>query len=123
MSDRPAAILLAEPEEAVRESVEIILTDEGYDCQTVCSAFCLIQAIRRRKFDLIITDISMVYGHIENILSSVKRHSAPPPPILITLSYERIGDMLTLTKSGVNEYLLKPFQFEDLIGRIQKIIT
>lgn len=115
-------ILLAEPEEATRESVEMILTDEGYDCYTVCDSESLLRAIHIHRYDLIIADINIVHAEIREILSALGQYPARSP-ILVTLTYERIGEMLELIKFGVTEYLLKPFPFEDLVERVEKLIS
>lgn len=121
MPDR-TIIILAEAEEAIRESIEMILTDEGYDCHTVRDYTSLLQAIPACKSDLIIVDINIIYADIEEFLSTLQQYS-PHPPILVTLTYERIGDMLDMVKFGVSEYLLKPFPFEEMVERVEKLIT
>lgn len=114
-------ILLAEPEEAIRESIEMILIDEGYDCHAVADPRALLRAIKIHQSDLIITDIQMIYSNIEEVLAALQ-HYPKVPPIIVTLTYERIGDLLKLMKYDVNEYILKPFIFEDMVDRISHML-
>ncbi len=114
-------ILLAEPEEAIRESIEMILIDEGYDCHPVSHTRALMQAISIHNSDLIIADVGMIYDSIEEILDAQKKYS-DFPPFLVTLSYEQVRDMLYLMKFGITEYLIKPFPFDEMTSRIRKIL-
>lgn len=114
-------ILIAEPEEAIRESIEMVLIDEGYDCHAVSDTDSLIRAIHLHESNLIIADIHLIHDKIEEILEAIQQYPHSPP-ILVTMTYERIRDMLDLIRFGVGEYLLKPFQFEEMIDRVHKII-
>ena len=115
-------ILLAEPEEAIRESIEMVLIDEGYDCHGVTDTESLVRAIHIHDSDLIIADIQLLHPGIQNILAAISEYP-DPPPILVTLTYERIRDMLELIKFGLGEYLLKPFQFEEMLERVQRLLS
>ena len=121
MSNRPM-IIVAEAEKAVRESMEMILIDEGYDCHAVADSQALLRAIHLHGCDLIIADITLIHRSIESVLLALQSYSDSPPPILVTLCYERIRDMLHLMKFKVTEYLIKPFNFDDMLERISQMI-
>lgn len=116
-------IILAEPEEAIRVSIEMVLIEEGYDCHAVSNPQSLLQAVETYQSDLIIGDISILYDHIQEILSIQNRnHRSDPPSFLVMLSYEQVHDMLYLMKYGITQYLTKPFQFEEMTSRIQHML-
>lgn len=115
-------ILLAEPEEAIRESIEMVLIDEGYDCHAVADAESLMRAIHIHDSDIIIADVHLIHPEAQKILAIISEYS-DPPPILVTLTYERIRDMLELIKFGIGEYLLKPFQFEEMLERVHRLLS
>lgn len=122
ISDIPT-ILLAEPEEAIRVSIEMILIEEGYDCHAVSHPQSLLQAVETYNSDLIIADVDILYGHIEEILSIQSRsHDSEPPNFLVILSYEQVEDMLYLMQFGITQYLVKPFQFEEMTNRIRHML-
>lgn len=117
-------ILLAEPEDAVRESIEIILIEEGYDCHSVSNTPTLIQALQTYNTDLIIADVNLVYDNIKEILNILNScHRPDRPEFMVMLSYEQIRDMLYLMKFGITDYLIKPFSFEEMIDRVQRMTT
>lgn len=114
-------ILIAEPERAIRESIEMILADEGYHCITSRNFDAMLKDIYLNTFDIIIADINLLSDNLDELNKAIHAHTSPPV-ILITLSYEQIRDLLPLMKFGINEYLLKPFLFDDLLERIERII-
>lgn len=122
MPDR-AMILIADAEDAIRESIEMVLTDEGYDCHAVQDTGSILRAIDIHESDLIIVDIDLIYPDVETVLKALRQFDESPPPIIVTLNYERIGDMMSLVKFGVSEYLLKPFLFEEMTERIEKLLN
>jgi len=121
MSEK-AMILLAEPEEAIRESIEMVLLDEGYDCHAVSDTEALLRAIHIHDSDLIIADVHLIHQEARKILETLDEY-ANPPTIMVTLNYERIRDMLDLIKFGIGEYLLKPFQFEEMLDRVHRLLS
>jgi len=78
MSNQPM-ILVAEPEEAVRESIQITLIEEGYDCHAVCDTVSLLRAIRIHNSNLIIADVHIIYDRIQEILDTQNHYSTVPP--------------------------------------------
>ena len=114
-------ILIAEPEEAIRESIEMILLDEGFDCHAVADTEALLRAIHIHDSDLIIADVHLLHQEAQTILAALDEYNTPPP-ILVTLTYERIRDMMELIKYGIGEYLLKPFQFEEMLERVHRLL-
>lgn len=121
MPDR-AMILIAEAEDAIRESIEMVLIDEGYDCHSVHDTESLLRAINIHSSDLIVVDIDLIYPDVEEMLDALHQFEDSPPPIIVTLNYERIGDMLSLIRFGVSEYMLKPFLFEEMTERIERLL-
>ena len=113
-------VLLAEPEEAIRESIEMILIDEGYDCHAVSNTQSLMQAISIHNSDLIIADVGIINDNIQEIMNVQNKYSEIPP-FLVTLSYEQVQHMIYLMRFGITEYLIKPFQFQEMTLRIREI--
>ncbi|MCW9707297.1 response regulator transcription factor [Fodinibius salsisoli] len=116
-------ILVAEPEETIRVSIEMILIEEGYDCHAVSHPQSLLRAVEAYNSDLIIADVDILYDYIEEVLSLQSRsHNSEPPGFLVILSYEQVQDMLYLMQFGITEYLIKPFRFEEMTNRIRHML-
>ncbi|HYW35201.1 MAG TPA: response regulator [Balneolaceae bacterium] len=120
MSKQPV-ILLAEPEATIRESVEMILTDEGYTCRTVSDTDSLLDSLYIHPSDLIIADVQLFSEEIQQIILILDRHKSRPPT-LITLGYDQLHHMSALKEFDVSEYIIKPFHFEDMLERVQQLL-
>jgi len=114
-------ILLAEPEAAIRESVEMILTEEGYTCRTVPDTESLLSSLYIHPSDLIIADVQLFSEEIQNITLILDRHKNRPP-MLITLGYDQLHHVDTLKKFDITDYILKPFHFEEMLERIKQLL-
>ena len=114
-------ILVAEPEEAIREAIQYILNEEGYQCDVVSDKKSLDLKCAVRNYQLIIVDIKVILNQIEDFTAVLQERDSRPP-VLVTLHYEEIGEMHDLMQHGIGDYMLKPFQFDDLLERIQKLI-
>ena len=79
-------------------------------------------AVRDIRPDLVISDITLVRGQAKQI-SSLLDTCNDTPCLLITLNYQYIGDMFDLLQLGITEYLLKPFQFDEMIEWVEMMLA
>ena len=122
MLDTKPSILLVEDEENLHEALKMNLELEGY---TVTSAFdgaAAMQAVQNEYFDLIILDVMIPqidgFGVTQNI-----RLTNTDVPILILSAKNTSADRVTGLKRGADDYLTKPFNLEELLLRVQKLIN
>ena len=54
-----AKILIVDDEKAIRESLEIVLKDEGYKAETAADGEEALEKLRTENYDVVITDIKM----------------------------------------------------------------
>jgi two-component system, OmpR family, alkaline phosphatase synthesis response regulator PhoP len=114
-------ILLTEDEVHLHETLKLNLEIEGY---TVTSAFTgteALKAVKQEYFDLIILDIMLPeidgISVCENI--RVQQNSVP----ILMLSAKNTGqDRVTGLRKGADDYLTKPFNLEELLLRVNKLI-
>lgn len=114
-------ILIADPEEAIRDSLQLVLLDEGYDSAVAASQPIMLEMIRKQPYDLIIADVSMLSTNVDKFKETVAS-SSPLSEILVTTSYEDLSYILALMHYGIMEYIIKPFEFDELITRIRKLL-
>lgn len=116
-----ANILLAEDEENLHEALKLNLEMEGY---TVTSAFDgneALKAIANEYFDLIIMDIMMPEVDGISVLETI-RVNANEVPVLILSAKNSSADRVLGLKKGADDYLTKPFNLEELLLRVSKLI-
>lgn len=122
MTQAIANILLAEDEENLHEALKLNLEMEGY---TVTSAFdgnAALKAIGNEYFDLIILDIML--PEVDGIsITETVRVNANEVPILILSAKNSSADRVLGLKKGADDYLTKPFNLEELLLRVAKLIN
>lgn len=121
MSPNKLSVLLVEDEENLHEALKLNLELEGYEITSAYDGQEALQKIEQEYFDLIIMDV-MLPG-IDGI--SVTEHirlQNNEVPILILSAKNTSADRVTGLKKGADDYLTKPFNLEELLLRVQKLI-
>lgn len=119
-------ILVIDDDVLVRKSVEKLLKKEAYEVVSVESAHLAVEEIKKRKFDLVISDIRMpgkngidAVKEIRSILCQDLKDDLALPIIFIT-GYAELGQELRAEKLG--EVLLKPFDLNNLLITIREYL-
>jgi len=129
-------ILYVEDDEDTRNLVKEILEKEGYEVATACNGKECLSSLEKEKPDLILLDMMLPdmsgWDIFNKILSYGRRYRAEhrihdKTPLVrvaflsvIPVSEERL---IKLREYGVLDYIMKPFDKEDLIRRINRILT
>jgi two-component system alkaline phosphatase synthesis response regulator PhoP len=121
MAAENKTILLIEDEEHISNLIQLNLELEGYIVHHVVTAEEGIQFISRNGVDLVVSDV-MLPG-ISGIEASQKiKRIKPDIPILMVSALGQSTDRVNGLKSGADDYLSKPFNLEELILRVQKLV-
>ena len=116
-----ANILLAEDEENLHEALKLNLEMEGYSVTSAYDGNEALKAINNEYFDLIIMDIMM--PELDGIsVTEMVRVNANEVPILILSAKSSSADKVLGLKKGADDYLTKPFNLEELLLRVSKLI-
>jgi len=119
-SQRPS-ILLVEDEENLHEALKLNLELEGYEVTSAFDGNKALQAVQDEYFDLIILDLML--PEIDGIsVMETMRVQRIEFPILILSAKNNNADKVLGLKKGADDYLTKPFNLEELLLRIQKLI-
>jgi two-component system, OmpR family, alkaline phosphatase synthesis response regulator PhoP len=114
-------ILLAEDEENIRELVKMNLELEGYEVVTANNGKKAVQHFHEQHFDLIVLDVMMPEIDGFQVAEQIRLNNLDVPIIMLTAK-DSPQDRITGLKRGADDYLTKPFQLEELLLRIQKLI-
>lgn len=115
------SILLVEDEENLHEALKLNLELEGYSITSAFDGAAALKAISNEYFDLIILDIMLPEMDGLAVTESI-RISNNEIPILILSAKNSSADRVTGLKKGADDYLTKPFNLEELLLRVQKLI-
>lgn len=116
-----ANILVVEDEENLHEALKLNLEMEGYE---VTSAFDGVEALKKisnEYFDLIIMDIMLPEIDGISVTENVRVNNNEVPILILSARNSSIDRVLGL-KKGADDYLTKPFNLEELLLRVDKLI-
>jgi putative nucleotidyltransferase with HDIG domain len=114
-------VLVVDDEEAIREVVSTLLDAQGYRC-TVCSNGRLaLEAFRNDTFDLVLSDIVMPEMDGLRLLGELRNFDPDVPVIMVTAMHD-ISIALEAIRSGAYDYILKPFEKDQLHLSVRRAI-
>ncbi|MCF1717007.1 response regulator transcription factor [Flavihumibacter sp. RY-1] len=115
------SILLVEDEENLHEALKLNLELEGYEVSSAYDGLSAVKAVQQEYFDLVILDIMLPGMDGLTVLESIRiQHNEVP--ILILSAKNSSADRVTGLKKGADDYLTKPFNLEELMLRVHKLI-
>jgi two-component system, OmpR family, alkaline phosphatase synthesis response regulator PhoP len=120
MSSKPS-ILLAEDEENLHDALKLNLELEGYEVTSAYTGSVTLQKVQQEYFDLLILDVML--PDLDGIsITETIRVQNNDVPILILSAKNTGADRVLGLKKGADDYLTKPFNLEELLLRVQKLI-
>jgi two-component system alkaline phosphatase synthesis response regulator PhoP len=121
MANRKHTILLVEDEENLHEALKLNLELEGYEVSSSFDGATALQRIHQEHFDLIVLDIMLPEIDGIAVIESIRLQNIQVP-ILILSAKNSSADRVVGLKKGADDYLTKPFNLEELLLRVDKLI-
>ncbi|MFN7650574.1 MAG: sigma-54-dependent transcriptional regulator [Acidobacteriota bacterium] len=115
-------ILIIDDEEDIRESLETLLTLEGYTVELAPLANAGLRRMEQSTYDLVLLDLMMPDKSGMEVLAEVRQRDRTTPIFLIT-AYGSIDVAVQALKSGANDYFSKPWDNEKLLLEIERQIA
>ena len=121
MPDKKFSILLVEDEENLHEALKLNLELEGYEVTGAYDGAEALKAVQKEYFNLIILDVML--PELDGIIvCETIRLNNPDVPILILSAKNNSADRILGLKKGADDYMSKPFNLEELLLRVDKLI-
>ncbi len=114
-------ILIVEDNVTLSQMQKEWLTREGYDVTTAMDAAVARRHIRRRDFDLVLSDVRLPEGDGLSLLAWLKKEK-PAIPVVIMTEYASYPDAVKAIKMGAKDYLPKPVHRERLFGIVKELV-
>jgi two-component system, OmpR family, alkaline phosphatase synthesis response regulator PhoP len=121
MSQKKPSVLLVEDEEHLQDALKLNLELEGYEVTTASDGSAALKAVENEYFDLIIMDVMMPEMDGISATESIRLRKNDVP-ILILSAKNSSSDRVLGLKKGADDYLTKPFNLEELLLRVEKLI-
>ncbi len=115
------AILVADDESGVRDSLAEVLRDAGYVVETAVDGTAALEAIDGHDFSLVITDLQMPGADGLAVLR--KLHDVAPQTVpLVMTAHGSIESAVEALRGGAADYILKPVVFDDVLAKVARIL-
>ncbi len=118
-------VLVIEDEENIIELIKLGLRYEGFQVEAVSDGVEGVSTAQRISPDIVILDLGLPPGSIDG-LEVCRRLRVNPTtqdvPVLILTAKGEVEDRVAGLKIGADDYLTKPFSFEELVARIHAIL-
>ena len=121
MNGEPKRLLLVEDEETLRSTLRLNFELDGYDVTTAVRGSEALERIRGARFDGIVMDVMLPDVDGFTIAEQV-RLSNTEVPILLLTAKDTAQDRVMGLKKGADDYLTKPFNLEELLLRVSKLL-
>jgi putative nucleotidyltransferase with HDIG domain len=115
-------ILVVDDEESIREIVCAMLQNASYQCTQACSGKEALQLLQQDGgFQLILSDLMMPELDGVALLEAVKERNPELPVVMVTAVHD-ISVALAAIRYGAYDYLLKPFEREQLLAVVRRAL-
>jgi two-component system, NtrC family, response regulator PilR len=106
-------ILIVDDDRSIRDMMSIVLKKEGYAIIEAESAPIALSILKDGDIDLIISDIKMPEVSGIELLKKIKMIK-PELPVLLITAYSSTNDAVEVMRHGADDYIIKPFNLEEL---------
>src|SRR4051795_6265168 len=115
-------ILIVDDEEAIREIVASMLSIAGYRCQQAASGIEALAVLESgEEFELMLSDLMMAELDGIGLLERTKEKYPDMPVVMVTAVHD-ISVALAAIRNGAYDYLLKPFEREQLLATVRRAL-
>jgi len=115
------SILIVDDEAEIRESLETLLSSEGFQVESVESAEAGLRRLERKNYDLALLDLALPDRSGLEALPEMRRMD-PNLAVLVITAYGSIENAVAAMRGGADNYLTKPWDNEQLLAEIRTVI-
>ena len=117
-----ASILVIDDEAGIRESLEVLLTLEGYGVRTAMDGEQGLRILEVENFDLVLLDLALPGQSGLELLPQIKERQPETPVIMIT-AYGTVDNVVEAVRAGAENFVQKPWDNEKLMADIRSAVA
>src|SRR5881396_3143967 len=115
-------ILIVDDEETIREIVSSMLTSANFNCRQAASGMEALALLDSgEEFELMLSDLMMANLDGIGLLEKTKERFPDMPVVMVTAVHD-ISVALAALRNGAYDYLLKPFEREQLLATVRRAL-
>jgi DNA-binding NtrC family response regulator len=122
VSGHVGSILVIDDEAAIRESLEVLLSLEGYTITMAVDGEEGLRTLDRDSFDLVLLDLALPGQSGMELLPQIKEKQPLLPVIMIT-AYGTVDNVVEAVRAGAENFVQKPWDNEKLLADIRSAIA
>lgn len=115
-----SGILIVDDNSEIREVINILLSGEGYEVSEAGNGAEALEKIQQEEYDLIILDVMMPGLNGYQTCMEIRKNSNAP--VLFLSARSQVEDKTMGFSSGGDDYLPKPFSYNELVGRVKALM-
>ncbi|MGW5682290.1 response regulator transcription factor [Nonomuraea sp. NPDC003754] len=120
MSDG-ARLLVVDDEPALREALQSSLEFEGYLVAAVADGQAALDELGRQSYDAVLLDVMM--PRVDGLTACRRlRAIGNHVPVLMLTARDAVGDRVSGLDAGADDYLVKPFELDELLARVRALL-
>ncbi len=114
-------IIVIDDEKIVCDMSRKVLEADGYDVETFTDSQLALEAIKARRFDLVVTDLKMENVSGMDILREVNKRY-PDTKVIMLTAYATLDATIEAIRERIYDFFPKPVKIEDLKKSIRKAL-
>ncbi|SEU02516.1 two-component system, OmpR family, response regulator MprA [Nonomuraea wenchangensis] len=114
-------MLVVDDEPALREALQSSLEFEGYKVVTANDGQAALDELARASYDAVLLDVMM--PRLDGLTACRRlRASGNHIPVLMLTARDAVGDRVSGLDAGADDYLVKPFELDELLARVRALL-
>jgi len=114
-------VLVVEDEEKIAQFIRRGLIEAGYEVELLSNGDEAFQAARQREYDILILDVVLPGRSGIEICRALRQHRLTTPLLMLS-ALGSVADKIAGLDAGADDYLTKPFAFEEFLARIRALL-
>ncbi len=114
-------ILIIEDDFMIAESTQTLLKYQGFDVEWVNNGIDGLKRIQQGQIDAVLLDLGLPMMDGMQVLKQI-RLAKPALPVLIISARDQLQQRVDGLNHGADDYLIKPYEFDELLARIQALL-
>lgn len=116
-------VLVIDDDPVVRQFVELVLAQAGYNVSSVATAELGIKALQTARWDLVLLDINIPDMNGLEVLRLLRKYQKVKASVMMMTARGDVSTVREAMETGADGYLVKPFGPQDLLKRVEAMLN
>lgn len=112
-------ILVVEDDISIAEMTKLCLTKNNYFCETAYDGEEAAKLIESKSYDLVLLDVMLPKIGGDELIDYIRQFGIP---VIFVTAKASVADRVRGLKSGAEDYIVKPFDLQELLARIETVL-